>query len=99
MSTVLIRPRRYRKRPVVVEALPVPAGPLDGTERRAAELGALIGFLGTGTWEINDGLGITIHTLEDDMVANPGDFVIRGVKGEFYPCKPDIFEQSYEVAT
>lgn len=36
-----------------------------------------------------------IHTLEGDMLASPGDYVIKGVKGEFYPCKPDIFRASY----
>lgn len=37
-----------------------------------------------------------IHTLEGDMVASIGDYVITGVAGEQYPCKPDIFEQTYE---
>lgn len=40
---------------------------------------------------------LVIHTLEGDMVAKPGDFIIKGVQGEFYPCKPDIFEQTYEA--
>ncbi len=39
---------------------------------------------------------ICIHTLEGDMIASKGDMVIRGVQGELYPCKPDIFEQTYE---
>lgn len=39
---------------------------------------------------------MTIKTLEGDMTANVGDYIIKGVKGEFYPCKPDIFEQTYE---
>jgi len=38
-----------------------------------------------------------IHTLEGVMQANPGDWVITGVKGEQYPCKPDIFEATYEL--
>ena len=41
---------------------------------------------------------IVIHTLEGDMEVSKGDYVIKGVKGEFYPCKPDIFEQTYESA-
>lgn len=41
---------------------------------------------------------IVIHTLEGDMEVSTGDYVIKGVKGEFYPCKPDIFEQTYEPA-
>jgi len=39
---------------------------------------------------------VTIETLEGTMVALPGDWIIRGVKGEMYPCKPDIFEATYE---
>lgn len=37
-----------------------------------------------------------INTLEGEMQVNPGDYVIRGIKGEFYPCKPDIFEATYD---
>lgn len=39
---------------------------------------------------------LIIHTLEGDMIAEPGDWIITGVKGERYPCKPDIFEATYE---
>lgn len=39
---------------------------------------------------------ISIHTLEGEMFAQPGDWIIRGVKGELYPCKPDIFDATYE---
>lgn len=39
---------------------------------------------------------LVIHTLEGDMTATPGDWIITGVKGEQYPCKPDIFESTYE---
>jgi len=39
---------------------------------------------------------LVISTLEGDMTASPGDWIIKGVKGEFYPCKPDIFEQTYD---
>ena len=38
----------------------------------------------------------TIETMEGEMFATPGDWIIKGVKGEFYPCKPDIFEATYE---
>lgn len=38
-----------------------------------------------------------IHTLEGDMKANAGDYIITGLRGEKYPCKPDIFEKSYEL--
>src|SRR5438105_4286987 len=39
---------------------------------------------------------LVIHTLEGDMTAQEGDWIIKGVKGEFYPCKPDIFAATYE---
>ena len=39
----------------------------------------------------------TIHTLEGDMNTSPGDWIIKGLRGEFYPCKPDIFEKSYNI--
>ena len=41
---------------------------------------------------------LKIQTLEGVMTAQQGDYIIRGVQGEFYPCKPDIFEQTYELA-
>ncbi|HVS35889.1 MAG TPA: hypothetical protein VMS17_09925 [Gemmataceae bacterium] len=41
--------------------------------------------------------GIVIHTLEGDMLAKWGDWIIRGIKGEIYPCAPDIFEATYEL--
>lgn len=40
--------------------------------------------------------GFTINTLEGNMIANVGDFIIKGVQGKFYPCKPDIFWKTYE---
>lgn len=41
--------------------------------------------------------GIQIHTLEGTMHAKVGDFIIKGINGEFYPCKPDIFEKTYDI--
>ena len=41
---------------------------------------------------------MVIQTLEGDMTATLGDWIIKGVKGEFYPCKPDIFKKTYEKA-
>ena len=40
---------------------------------------------------------VVIKTLEGYMIASPGDYIIKGVKGELYPCKPDIFESTYEM--
>lgn len=46
----------------------------------------------------NGYIELTIPTLEGDMIARHGDWIIRGIKGEFYPCKPDIFAATYEPA-
>ena len=48
--------------------------------------------------ETTDKMGILIPTLEGLMIGSQGDWIIKGVKGEFYPCKPDIFEATYEPA-
>lgn len=45
---------------------------------------------------LRDGHQLIIQTLEGDHRANPGDWIIKGVQGELYPCKPDIFEATYE---
>jgi len=83
---------RYRKKPVVIEARQF-------TEGSGAELAAWSG----GTYFAREPLGparpvIEIPTLEGIHQAILGDWIIRGVAGEFYPCKPDIFEQTYESA-
>jgi hypothetical protein len=44
----------------------------------------------------NEELGLIIRTLEGELLAKGNDWIIKGVKGEFYPCKPDIFAQTYE---
>lgn len=79
-------PARYRKRPVVIEAI----------QLTPVNLSAIESFVG-GDLEIRAG-GAVIATLEGAMHASIGDWIIRGVKGEFYPCKPDIFEATYEIA-
>jgi hypothetical protein len=91
-------PVRYRKRPVVIDAVQY-----DGTWQSVTSwLGALgydpedgDGSDGVPNMHEADG-GLVIETLEGDMHATPGDYIIRGVQGEFYPCKPDIFEATYE---
>lgn len=49
-------------------------------------------------WYMETG-GIHIPTMEGVMIASPGDWIIKGIKGEFYPCKPDIFEATYTKVT
>ena len=80
---------RFRKKPVVIEAKC-----WDGTVGCANEMEV---FLGESDWSYSKD-GLLINTLEGKMRANLGDWIIRGVKGEFYPCKPDIFVATYEPA-
>ncbi|SIH16010.1 Uncharacterised protein [Mycobacteroides abscessus subsp. abscessus] len=93
--------RRYRKKPVEVEAIQWPTDDeLDSASQRAAVHVWVWGH-GGRTWVVTpkgnpDDVHVVIATLEGDMRINPGDWIIRGVAGEFYPCKPDIFEQTYE---
>lgn len=81
---------KFRKKPVVVEA--VRFDPAQQT------LGELFRMLSGAEWQSNPHGGLDIVTMEGTMTASPGDWIIRGVAGEIYPCKPDIFEQTYEVA-
>lgn len=53
-------------------------------------------FMGESSYG-SDENNFFIHTLEGVMEANDGDWIIKGLKGEYYPCKPDIFEKSYEI--
>ena len=81
-------PRRYRKRPVVIEAMQL-------TQENVGEVWAWADskpFYGPG----GALSGLSIFTLEGRMKADFGDWIIKGVKGEFYPCKPDIFTATYE---
>lgn len=56
----------------------------------------IVGWCGGRAVDHDDSV-IAIDTPEGTMYANPGDVIIKGVNGEFYPCKPDIFEKTYEV--
>ena len=98
---------KFRKKPVVIEAVQLRwdtwsemcdhagVGKLsDGKPE-----GCYIDAEGNGTLlqGASDEIGLFIPTLEGLMTARQDDFVIRGVKNELYPCKPDIFEQTYEA--
>lgn len=88
---------KYRKKPVIIEAV----------QWTGNNLKEIIDFTGLHpsalkwTWEeyekvvVKDGL--KIFTLEGKMNADINDWIIKGIKGEVYPCKPDIFEQTYEL--
>ena len=91
-------PIKYRKRPVVIEAMEL-------TETNAGAVKAWIESFYSGRVVMRGGPGggsrgatLTIRTLEGDHLALVRDFVIRGVSDEAYPCKPDIFAATYELA-
>jgi hypothetical protein len=76
--------KTYRKKPVTIEAV-------EYTGLNSAEIESFTGQqVGRET-----GKPIMIKTLEGQHIASLGDFIIKGVKGEFYPCKPDIFAETY----
>lgn len=98
---------KYRKKPVEIEARRVPA-PIDyyhENEYRAAvaDLAAWCGgAVVVGVRDLVAGMNeqeIEIETLEGTMTARPGEFIICGVAGEFYPCKADIFAATYDEVT
>ena len=78
--------KKYRKKPVVIEAVQY-----DGTNER--EIGH---FAGLDLSIMGRERALVIHTLEGNMHVSPGDYVIRGVQGEHYPCKESIFRETYE---
>lgn len=82
---------RYRKKPVVIDAFRWHHDNWPSWFERALRVGERPVTIG-------DNGECFIGTLEGEMQANPGDWIIRGVKGELYPCKPDIFEATYEPA-
>lgn len=90
---------KFRKKPVVIEAIQL-------TEKLALEIWGkktepIFGkFIPSGEYHLENqrvfSAYLPIGTLEGTMRANLNDWIIKGVKGEFYPCKPDIFEATYE---
>lgn len=86
---------KYRKKPVVIEAVQLLKA---GEEPTAAWMESFHAFMEKcADWSSDRDEGIAIRTLEGTMRADPGDWIIRGVKGEYYPCKPDIFAATYEA--
>ena len=88
---------KYRKKPVVIEALQFETN----NEAGDKNMNEIVAFINQGKraddrhgW--HNGTDIMVQTLEGVMTANVGDYIIRGVKGEFYPCKPDVFDMTYE---
>jgi len=84
---------KYRKKPVVIEA-----EQFDGSHM-SADL--ISNWSNKKVWQNTSGYGeflgtLSINTLEGVMTASEGDYIIKGIRGEFYPIKPDIFEATYE---
>lgn len=89
------RAQRFRKKPVEIEAIQF----VRDKSRSRTNLADIAVFIGSPYGErfiVRPPYAIGILTLEGTMWAQPGDWIIRGVKDEFYPCKPDIFEITYE---
>jgi hypothetical protein len=76
---------KYRKKPVIIDAIRL----------TPESVNECIEFCG-GKIKSNPMVGVVIETLEGNMLADNGDWIIKGIKGEFYPCKPDIFDATYE---
>jgi len=76
---------KYRKKPVVIDAVQYTGANFNDIEE----------FVG-GDAEFREGQ-LVVATLEGPLRASPGDWIIKGVKGEFYPCKPNIFALTYET--
>ena len=90
---------QFRKKPVIIEAVLVTFAEWDNGAWAGDPFSEEPEWL-KGVTVALDGekyLGWYIQTLEGKMLASPGDWIIRGVKGELYPCKPDIFEATYEA--
>jgi len=88
---------RYRKKPVVIEAVPAAAGiAQSGKRQKDLPNWAVEAIEAEKIFSITPH-GLMISTLEGDHFANSDDMILQGVNGEIYPCKPDIFEKTYEA--
>ena len=94
---------KFRKKPVVIDAVKWTGENLEEVMTFIQDGHKAFAHLPTTGGYIKPGVGHTpalgtlnIPTLEGDHTANAGDWIIKGVKGEFYPCKPDIFDMTYE---
>lgn len=83
---------KFRKKPIVIEAVQWFHNPINASENNFP---AIRNFCGNKC-DLDPFDGLFIHTLEGNIKATNGDWIIKGIKGEFYPCKPDIFKATYE---
>ncbi len=88
---------RYRKKPVVIEAVQFRGfNEENGQVELSEKPDWLTAEFGNEAIFFDEPNTLTIKTLEGNMIASVGDWIIRGVSGELYPCKPDIFQKTYE---
>ncbi len=88
---------KYRKKPIVIEAIQWTGSNLNEIKEFVGE--ALIYDIVDTAWKAGKGaphVNMQIKTLEGNHKCTKGDYIIKGIKGEFYPCKPDIFEMTYK---
>ena len=85
---------KFRKKPVVIEAMQLVDLASHDEIGRWIRRNSATAFHSSGSH--SGGVWLKIDTLEGVVTASTGDWIIRGVKGEFYPCKPDIFDATYE---
>lgn len=86
---------QFRKKPVVIEAIQYTGGLVSATDVPLWLINAMHDRVVT-TSQAGEPEALYINTLEGRMTVSVGDWIIRGVKGELYPCKPDIFDATYE---
>lgn len=87
---------KYRKKPVIIDAFKFYVDPIpDWFMDKVTENEIILRNCNYSQYSIDEAY-CEIKTLEGTMVGNGGDYIIRGVQGEVYPCKPDIFEATYE---
>lgn len=88
----------YRKRPIVIEAVQWNNDRRDVFDFLTGTTNQLLTNSGDNFYIDHNRIdgGLIIKTLEGEHMANLGDWIIKGVKGEFYPCKPDVFAATYE---
>jgi len=87
---------KYRKKPVVIEAFKYEEDLITADSIGKIPLWAEKA-IGNDLIHTDVNAELFIKTLEGDMHVNVGDFIIQGVNGELYPCKPDVFEKTYEL--
>ena len=92
MRNMNITTKQYIKKPITIEAIQL-------TDSNHSEIIQWLSSYNVESYTLEsiDFPSLYIKTLEDVMKANVGDYIIKGVKNEFYPCKPEIFEMTYEL--